>query len=115
MSHNFSIILYDTKQDGWNNNFINIYKDNDLIIQNLTLSYNDIIDNINSKRYAFEVTNDFNNIIISYHNDGFYPYENYYEIYKNYNMIYLSDIGETPPASVTINIENNEISKCMIF
>lgn len=115
MSHNFSIMLYDTKQDGWNNNFINIYKDDTLIIQNLTLLYNDTIDSINTKQYAFEVDNNFNKIIISYHNNGFYAYENYYELYKDHNMVYVSDIGEQPPLSVTINIENNEISKCMIF
>lgn len=115
MSYSFSIILYDTKQDGWNNNFINIYKDNDLIVEKLTLSYNDLINNINSKEYTFEVANSFNNIIILYHNNGFYSYENYYELYKNNNMIYVSDIGETPPLSVTINIENNETTKCMIF
>jgi hypothetical protein len=100
----YFIKLYDTKQDGWNNNYINIRTNSNYIINNLTLNYNDNIDGINTKEYHFVC--DDTSIYIEYFNSGFYSYENYYELYYNNKLVYSSNFGSSPETLVNINIKN---------
>lgn len=108
MSNNiYTIKLYDTKSDGWNNNYITIRTEKNIIIEYLTLSYNDKVDRINTKEFTF-TCGDATTITIDYHNDGFYPYENYYILYLNNRIVYASDFGNIPENSVVIHTINSK-------
>jgi hypothetical protein len=99
----YSIRLYDTKEDGWNNNYIKIYTDTGIITDFLTLNYTDYKDNINMLEIMFDSA-DSKTLHIDYYNIGYYGYENYYEIYKGKKLIYKSDFGQAPEASLVLDL-----------
>ena len=104
----YNIILYDTKQDGWNNNSLSIKHNDKIIAENITLLYNDYIDDINSKIYKFHIDSEDSLFEIIYSESGFYSYENYYELYSGDNLIYSSPYGEKPPNSIIIDNKSQE-------
>lgn len=104
MSNKFyTIKLYDTKQDGWNNNYLSIKTESNVIIDFLTLTFNDRIEDINVKEFSF-LCDSAKTLIIEYHNNGFYSYENYYQLYYDNILIYSSDFGSAPESYITIDI-----------
>ena len=99
----YSIRLYDTKQDGWNNNYIKIYTDTGIITDFLTLNYTDYKDDINMLEVMFDCA-DSKRLNIDYCSVGYYSYENYYEVYKGQKLIYRSDFGQAPESSLVLDL-----------
>src|SRR6056300_394089 len=110
MKIQYTIILYDTKSDGWNNNSLSIIAGDEIILDKISLEYNDIIDSINSKSYNFTIDSKYDKFTLLYHNTGFYSYENYYSVYQNGNIIYSSPFGETPKKKIEL-VNYQESSK----
>ena len=71
MRHKYSIIIYDTKGDGWNNNSLTIIAGEEKLLDKISLSHDDFIDNINAKSYDFTVDSDHEVFTVLYNNTGF--------------------------------------------
>jgi UDP-galactopyranose mutase len=104
MKYKFCISLYDTKSDGWNNNYISVLSiDNVIIFDKITLGPDDIVDDINKKNVYFEL--DSSKFIIKYYDhEGFYSYENYYTVYCDNDCIFHGIVGEAPNKEQIIEI-----------
>jgi len=92
----YTIELYDDYGDGWNNCFLDVYVDGNLVLNGITI--------INGYGPQTEVFTAYTGLPIQFdYTPGGYPYETSYFVYNNYgNLVFQDGVGGIDPTGGTI-------------